>query len=73
MVSRRASQQLAHVELEHDGLSVGRTARRRPQASSTRRYFRVTSTFQNAVVDGGRSQPFVRVLTADAPYHSPKG
>ena len=31
------------------------------------------STFQKAVVEGGRIQPLVRPLTAEALYHSPSG
>jgi hypothetical protein len=31
------------------------------------------STPQNTVADGGRIHPVVRLLTADAPNHSPSG
>ena len=36
-------------------------------------YLFATSTFQKAIVEGGRIQPLVRALTAEALYHSPSG
>lgn len=51
----------------------GGTSRSLPLSAEHERYRPVTVTFQNTVADGGRIQSLVRVLMADALYHSPSG